>query len=102
LGRAGPARRRAAKTMKPAGTHLRPASFLVLGAVLGLLGESLLLLRAHCLHLEAALLEDFRVLAFLKDDLDDSRRRLLEEKLRAMDGVEALRFVSSSSGRTRR
>jgi len=64
------------------------------GLAVGLLGEGVLLMRAHCLRAEFLLLEDFRIVAFLASDAGEGRRRLVEEKLRAMPATEEVRYVS--------
>lgn len=64
------------------------------GLILGLGGETLLFLKKHCSGVENFLREDFRVLAFLRSDLEAGRLKVLEEKLRALDGVDEVQFVS--------
>ena len=73
-----------------------PWLFLIfsLGLIGGVAGESLLLLKRHCTRFEAALRDDFRVLVFLKGDVEGSKLRVLQEKLRALPDVEEARYVS--------
>ncbi|MBI5242634.1 MAG: peptidoglycan DD-metalloendopeptidase family protein [Elusimicrobia bacterium] len=67
----------------------------LLGASLGVLAESALLLRAHTQAVEAWLREDLRVIVFMKDGVGPARRAVAEEKLRALEGVGAARLVPS-------
>ncbi len=60
----------------------------------GLAAESLLVLRRQSGRFAQTLREDFRVLVFLQDDVDASKRLVLEEKLRALPDVEVARYVS--------
>jgi hypothetical protein len=69
--------------------------FFLFGLLAGLSGEALLLLRQHCLGAETALAEDFRVLAFVKESVSDSKLKVLEERLRSMPHVKETRFVSA-------
>jgi cell division transport system permease protein len=66
----------------------------LLGAVLGLGGESLLLLERQVVSFAAKLGDDFRVVLFMKADAPESKRDLIEEKLRALPGVSEVDFVS--------
>ncbi|MBI3505104.1 MAG: peptidoglycan DD-metalloendopeptidase family protein [Proteobacteria bacterium] len=66
----------------------------LLGLIFGIGGETMLFMRNQCRQIETALLEDFRVLAFLPTDVADSKGKVLEEKLRAMAGVAEARYVS--------
>ncbi len=65
-----------------------------LGSILGLMGASLLFLENSCRSIESSLLEEFRIIAFLKPDLDEGRRLIVEEKLGALPDVAQTRFVS--------
>ena len=56
-------------------------------------GESLVLLRAQITDFEKLSREDFRVLFFLKAELPESRRLVLEEKLLGLPEVESVRFI---------
>lgn len=71
----------------------RPFLFFIFGLLAGLSGEALLFLRQHCLGAETALAEDFRVLAFVKENAADARLKVLEEQLRSMPHVKDTRFV---------
>lgn len=77
-------------------TFLRRYSIylIALGLAGGLLGEGLLLVRAHCVKVESLLLEDFRVLLPLAPDLDEGHRKLVSEKILAMPATAAIRAVS--------
>jgi len=59
----------------------------------GLAGETLLFLRHQCARVEASLLADFRVLAFVSEKAE-GREKVVEEKIRALDGVRDVRFIS--------
>ena len=61
-----------------------------------MLGQSLLLLHAHCAAVDGWLRRDFRVVAFLDRGVDEVRRTVAEEKLRAIEGTSAVRFVSTA------
>jgi len=65
-----------------------------LGLLCGVVGETLLFLRLQCRQVEAALSEDFRVLAFLNSDLGTTKAQVLEEKVRAMPGVAEVKYLS--------
>lgn len=77
------------------GAKARLASLLALVAAAGLAGETLLLAERHCSKLEASLRDDFRVVLFLRGSLEESRAKVLEEKLRAAPEVADVRFVSA-------
>lgn len=72
-------------------------TFLILltGLAAGIGGESLLFLQRQCLRAEHALRDDFRVILFLRKDLEPSKQKILEEQLRAMPEVEDARGISS-------
>lgn len=84
--------------MRPA---LRLLVVFCLGLVGGLAGETLLVLKRHCAGIEAALQEDFRVLAFLRDSSEPARLKIIEEKLRALPDVEEALFVSRDESLSR-
>ncbi len=75
------------------GAKVRLASLLALAAAAGLAGETLLLAERHCSRLEAALRDDFRVVLFTRASLEESRAKVLEEKLRAVPEVADVRYV---------
>lgn len=77
--------------MKPSSRLL---AVLCAGLIIGLGGETLLLLKKHCSGIESFLRADFKVLAFLKNDLEMGRLKIVEERIRALDGVDEVRFVS--------
>src|SRR5438874_11602564 len=66
----------------------------VVGAAVGLAGETLLLLQRQCARVEQTLRDDFRVVLFMKADLEEGRRKVLEEQLRALPDVEDVRALS--------
>lgn len=70
--------------------------FLVLACFLaGLTGEAILQLESQSRGVENQLLEDFRIILFLKPNLPEGRLKVVEEKLGALEGVESLRYVSA-------
>ncbi len=77
------------------GAKARLTSLLALAAAAGLAGETLLLAERHCSRLEASLRDDFRVVLFLRASLEESRAKVLEEKLRAAPEVADVRFISA-------
>ncbi len=77
------------------GAKARLLSLLALASAAGLAGETLLLAERHCSKLEASLRDDFRVVLFLHGSLEESRAKVLEEKLRASPEVADVRFVSA-------
>jgi len=66
----------------------------LLGLSAGLGGESLLFLEGQCGRIETSLRDDFKVVLFLRNDLDEGKRKILEEQLRAFPEVEDVRGVS--------
>ena len=72
----------------------RLALSILVGLIAGLGGETLLFLQRQCRLVEESMREDFRVLLFLKDDLDEGRQKVLEERLRALPDVDDVRAVS--------
>lgn len=71
-----------------------PITLFALGLTVGLLGEGMLFLQAHCLKVEEILSEDFRVIVFLDADVGERRRKVVEEKVLALPGTEEVRYVS--------
>jgi hypothetical protein len=63
-------------------------------AAAALAGQTLILAEGQCRRLETALRDDFRVVLFLRGPLEESKRLVLEEKLRASPDVADLRYVS--------
>jgi septal ring factor EnvC (AmiA/AmiB activator) len=74
---------------------------LLLGLAGGVLGQGLLVLRDHCVRMEGALVDDFRVLVFLKRDTPDSRRKVAEERLLALPQTKGVIYVSPKEGLAR-
>jgi hypothetical protein len=66
-----------------------------LGLISGLIGETILFVDRQCERIESALKDDFRVVLTLKDDLDEGKQEILEDRLRALDGVEEVQRVSA-------
>ncbi|MBI5596467.1 MAG: hypothetical protein HY928_10305 [Elusimicrobia bacterium] len=73
-------------------TVLRLAAAGLLG---GLFTESLLVMLAQARRLEAALSEDFRVVAALESAVDSESRGVAEERLLALAGTESAAYVSA-------
>lgn len=67
---------------------------LLVGLMSGLGGETLLFFQRQCRLVEDTLREDFRVLLYLKSDLEPGKQKVLEEKLRALPDVDDVRAVS--------
>ena len=76
------------------GAKSRASWVFAFAAAAALAGQTLLLVEGQCRRLETALRDDFRVVLFLRGPLDDSKRAVLEEKLRAQPEVSDLRYVS--------
>jgi septal ring factor EnvC (AmiA/AmiB activator) len=72
-----------------------PSIVFLIGASMGLLAETVLVLRAQTSAVEAWLRDDLRIIVFMKDGVSAARRTVAEEKLRALDGVAAARTVTS-------
>lgn len=70
----------------------------LLGLTFGVFGETLLWLRAQAVFAQARLKEDFRVVVYMREDADAVRRTVAAEKLRALAGVQSMRWVSSDEG----
>src|SRR4051812_31027713 len=71
----------------------RLASLFALAAAAGLAGETLLLAERLSTRLETSLRDDFRVVLFTRAALEESRAKVLEEKIRAAAGVVDVRYV---------
>ncbi|MBI4423196.1 MAG: hypothetical protein HY554_05695, partial [Elusimicrobia bacterium] len=67
------------------------------GLLCGTIGEALLFLEAQVRRVEAVLAEDFRVVAFLGEELPEAKWKVVEEKLRALPGTSAIAFISRDS-----
>ena len=67
---------------------------LILGAAVGLGGETLLLLEHQCRRVERTLGDDFRVVFFLKAEQNEGDSQVLLKRLRALGQVEDARAVS--------
>lgn len=66
----------------------------LLGVTFGCAGETLLFLRTQSARIDRLLTEDFRILAFLTSDPGESRARVVEERIRALPGVQEAAYVS--------
>lgn len=64
------------------------------GLLCGTIGETLLFLDAQVRRVEALLVQDFRIVAFLLGELPEPKWRTVEEKLRALPGTFDVRFLS--------
>lgn len=76
------------------GAKSRAAWVFAFAAAAALAGQTLLLVEGQCRRLETALTDDFRVVLFLRGPLEEAKRAVVEEKLRARPEVADLRFVS--------
>lgn len=77
------------------GAKARLASAFALAVAAGLAGETLLLAERHCSRLESFMRDDFRVVLFTRASLEESRAKVLEEKIRAAPEVTEVRFISA-------
>ena len=80
------------------GAKARAGWVFAFAAAAALAGQTLILVEGQCRRLEAALRDDFRVVLFLRGPLEESKRFVLEEKLRASPEVADLRYVSPEEG----
>lgn len=71
-----------------------PLLTFTVGLVGGLLGQSLLFMESQARKIEQTLVDDFKVVAFVKADLNAGKLKVLEEKVRALPDVESARLVS--------
>jgi cell division protein FtsX len=76
------------------GAKSRASWVFAFAAAAALAGQTLLLVEGQCRKLETALRDDFRVVLFLRGPLEDSKRLVLEEKLRSQPEVADVRYVS--------
>ncbi len=74
----------------------RLAVTLLLGMAAGVGGESLLFLERQCESVERSLRDDFRVVLFLRKEPEEGKRKIIEERLRALPEVEDVRGVSKA------
>lgn len=74
--------------------RLRWLHLAAIGLVLGLGGQSLLLLRNQCRLVEGALRQDFRLIVFLQSGLSPNKIKIVEEKIMALPHSEEVVFVS--------
>lgn len=76
------------------GAKARAAWVFAFAASAALAAQSLLLAEGQCRRLETALRDDFRVILFLRGPLEESKRAVIEEKLRAAPEAADVRYVS--------
>jgi len=84
--------------MKTMGAKARAGWVFAFAAAAAMAGQTLLFVEGQCARLETALRDDFRVVLFLRGPLEDSKRLVLEEKLRAQPEVADVRYVSPEEG----
>jgi hypothetical protein len=80
------------------GAKSRASWVFALASSAALAGQTLLLVEGQCRRLETALRDDFRVVLFLRGPLEESKRAVLEEKLRVQPEVADVRYVSPEEG----
>lgn len=80
------------------GATARAAWVFAFAACAALAAQSLLLVESQCRRLEAALRDDFRVVLFLRGPLEESKRAVVEEKLRAQPEAAEVRYVPPEDG----
>src|SRR5579859_1732667 len=80
------------------GAKARAAWVFAFAATAALAAQTLLLVERQCRRLESALTEDFRVVLFLRGTVEDAKRTVLEEKLRALPEVADLSYVTPEEG----
>jgi hypothetical protein len=76
------------------GAKARAAWVFAFAAAAALAAQTLLLVEGQCVRLESALRDDFRVVFFLRGPLEDSKLKILEEKLRAAPEAADVRYVA--------
>jgi cell division protein FtsX len=80
------------------GANARAAWVFVFAAAAALAAQTLILVERQCRSLESALSDDFRVVLFLRGPLEEGRRAVLEEKLRALPEAADVRYVAPEEG----
>lgn len=80
------------------GAKARTAWVFAFAAASALAAQTLLLVERQCARLESALSDDFRVVFFLRGAPEESKRAVLEEKLRAQPEASEVRYVSPEDG----
>lgn len=76
------------------GAKSRAVWVFAFAASAALAAQSLLLAESQCRRLETALRDDFRVVFFLRGPLEEGKRAVVEEKLRAAPEAAEVRYVS--------
>lgn len=84
--------------MRPMGAKSRARWVFAFAAAASLAAQTLLLVEGQCRKLETALRGDLRVVLFLRGPIDEPKRLVLEEKLRASPDVADVRYVSPDEG----
>ena len=84
--------------MRSMGAKSRARWVFAFAAAAALAAQTLLLVEGQCRRLETALRDDLRVVLFLRGPLDEPKRLVLEEKLRASPDVAEVRYVSPEEG----
>lgn len=84
--------------MRSMGAKSRAWWVFAFAAAAALAAQTLLLVEGQCRRLETALRDDLRVVLFLRGPLDEPKRQVLEEKLRASPDVADVRYVSPDEG----
>jgi cell division protein FtsX len=80
------------------GANARAAWVFTFAAAAALAAQTLILVERQCRSLETALSDDFRVVLFLRGPLEEGRRAVLEEKLRAQPEAAEVRYVAPEEG----
>jgi cell division protein FtsX len=80
------------------GAKARAAWVFAFAAAVALAAQTLILVERQCRSLEAALSDDFRVVLFLRGPMDEGKRAILEEKLRALPEADDVRYVPPEEG----
>ena len=74
----------------------RPHLFLAfaVGLTGGIGGETLLFMQRQCAKIQSVLSDDFRIVLFLKNDLEESRQKIVADQLRGLPEVAYVRGIS--------
>jgi len=80
------------------GAKARAVWVFAFAASAALAAQTLILVESQCRRLETALSDDFRVVLFLRGSMEEGRRAVLEEKLRAMPEAADVRYVPPEEG----
>jgi len=80
------------------GAKARAAWVFAFAAAVALAAQTLILVERQCRSLETALSDDFRVVLFLRGPMEEGKRAILEEKLRALPEAADVRYVPPEEG----